>query len=293
MTGSALYEGSTRHRRFVPAVHEFRFRLFLVLLDHDELRADPTLIRPKGALGRSLWPALRFERTDYLDGDAETDLGDAVRELVADRTGIAPVGRILTLTQVRTNGYVFNPITVHYCMAPEPTDDGEPRIDVAVLEVTNTPWNERTWYVVDARVGARSIPERGVSTAGTDERGRIRSEFPKTLHVSPFMAMDMTYRFTATPPTERLWLRLENLEVHGTGINKVFDADLSLVRSDLATDNIRSEVRRHPFQTFRVWLAIHGHALRLMVKRVPFVPHPDRSRSRSRSASRPDDQARP
>jgi DUF1365 family protein len=291
VTGSALYEGSTRHRRFVPTLHEFRFRLFLVLLDHDELRADPTLIRPKGALGRSFWPALRFERTDYLDGDGETDLGDAVRDLVTDRTGVVPAGRILTLTQMRTNGYVFNPITVHYCLSPESADDGSPRIDVAVLEVTNTPWNERTWYVVDARVGAGSIPERSVSVAATDERGRIRSEFPKTLHVSPFMAMDMTYRFTATPPDDRLWLRLENLDMRHDHVEKIFDADLSLVRSGLATDNIRSQVRRHPFQTIRVWLAIHTHALRLMVKRVPFVPHPDRSRSGT--ASRPHDQDLP
>ena len=64
-----------------------------------------------------------------------------------------PLGPVRTLTQVRTWGYLFNPITV---------TTGGPRgrarraapPDVVVLEVTNTPWKERHWYVVEARPGA-------------------------------------------------------------------------------------------------------------------------------------------
>lgn len=277
MTGSALYKGSTRHRRFVPTTHEFRFRLYLVLLDHDDLAADPAMVKPGGILGGSLWPALRFARADYLDGNITTPLGDAIRDLVTDRTGIQPTGRILTLSQVRSNGYVFNPITVHYCLRPETETDDSPQIDVVVLEVTNTPWKERVWYVVDARAGAIADPEHGVSVAEVDDRGRIRSEFPKRLHVSPFMEMDMTYRFTATPPGDRLWLRLENLKITGDHVDKVFDADLSLFRSPLTIGTLRSAATRHPFQTLRVWAAIHTNALRLRSKRIPFVRHPDRT----------------
>lgn len=277
MTGSALYKGSTRHRRFVPTTHEFRFRLYLVLLDHDDLAADPAMVKPGGILGGSLWPALRFARADYLDGNITTPLGDAIRDLVTDRTGIQPTGRILTLSQVRSNGYVFNPITVHYCLSPETETDDSPQIDIVVLEVTNTPWKERVWYVVDARAGAIADPEHGVSVAEVDDRGRIRSEFPKRLHVSPFMEMDMTYRFTATPPGDRLWLRLENLKITEDHADKVFDADLSLFRSPLTIGTLRSTATRHPFQTLRVWAAIHTNAFRLRSKRIPFVRHPDRT----------------
>jgi len=277
VTGSALYEGSTRHRRFGPAPHEFSFHLYLVLLDHDDVAGDPAMIEPGGILGGSLWPALRFTRADYLDGDTTTLLGDAVRNLVTERTGVPPTGRILTLTQVRSNGYVFNPITVHYCLSPETGTDRSPRIDVVVLEVTNTPWRERVWYTVDARPGAVSDPQHGVSVAEVDDRGRIRSEFPKLLHVSPFMEIDMTYRFTATPPSDRLWLRLENLKIDGDLVDKVFDADLSLLRSPLDVGTLRSAAIRHPFQTLRVWSAIHTNALRLRAKRIPFVRHPDRT----------------
>ena len=205
-------------------------------------------------------------------------LGDAIRHLVEVRTGRAPNGRVLTLTQLRVNGYVFNPITVHYCLAAKSESDGAERIDVVVLEVTNTPWKERHWYVIDARPGAVADRDRSVSVGVTDERGRVRSEFAKALHVSPFLQMESTYRFTAMPPDDRLWFRLESIESHDGEDVKVFDADLSLKRLPLTAQTLRTQVRRHPLQTFRVWLSIHLNAVRLALKRVPFVRHPNRGR---------------
>ena len=37
MSASAVYEGSVRHRRFEPIEHSFRYPLFLMYLDLDEL----------------------------------------------------------------------------------------------------------------------------------------------------------------------------------------------------------------------------------------------------------------
>ncbi len=189
MTANSLFEGVTRHRRFLPAAHEFRFSLFLFLLEHEDSGSDGATFESIRALGGSIWPAIRFERSDYLDGDTSMPLGDAIRHLVEVRTGHAPNGRVLTLTQLRANGYVFNPITVHYCLAAGTQPDGSERIDVVVLEVTNTPWKERHWYVIDARLGAVADHDQSVSVAVTDERGRIRSEFAKSMHVSPFLQM--------------------------------------------------------------------------------------------------------
>jgi DUF1365 family protein len=262
----------------VPSAHEFRFPLFLFLLEHEDSGSDGATSESIRALGGSIWPAIRFNRSDYLDGNRSIPLGDAIRHLVEARTGHAPNGRVLTLTQLRANGYVFNPITVHYCLAAESESDGAERIDVVVLEVTNTPWKERHWYVIDARTGAVADHDQSVSVAVTDERGRVRSEFAKALHVSPFLQMESTYRFTAVPPDDRLWFRLESIESHDGEDVKVFDADLSLKRLPLTAQSLRAQVLRHPFQTFRVWLGIHLNAVRLALKRVPFVRHPNRGR---------------
>ena len=46
------------------------------------------------------------------------------------------------LTHLRYLGYIFNPISVYYCYGK---GDDTPRC--YVLEVSNTPWNERVCYV--------------------------------------------------------------------------------------------------------------------------------------------------
>ena len=184
---------------------------------------------------------------DYLDG-TDRPLRDALGDIVEGELHRRPAGRIRMLTHLRTWGWLFNPITVYWCDA----DDGTP--DIVVLEVTNTPWGERTWYVVEA--------ERGSG------RGAV---FPKALHVSPFLAMDLDYRFSSTAPTEEagspLTVRLEVLD-HG---RKVFDADLSLRRRDLTTRSALGVLVRHPAQTMRISAAIHWQALRLWAERVPVV----------------------
>ena len=82
------------------------------------------------------------------------------------------------LTHLRTWGWLFNPITVYWCFEPDGVTP-----DVVVLEVTNTPWKERDWYVVPA--------EQVVG------RGAV---FPKTLHVSPFLDQALDYRFSFDAP---------------------------------------------------------------------------------------------
>ena len=60
---SCIYEGQVRHTRTRPALHRFRYRMFMMYLDLDEL---PDLFK-----GRLFWsvrrPALaRFRRSNHL-----------------------------------------------------------------------------------------------------------------------------------------------------------------------------------------------------------------------------------
>ena len=304
MSDGALYVGTTVHERRAPTRHVVRQDLYLLLLDADAVDRPDGPTRPGGPLGPEWWWPAHYRRTDVLDGDPATPLGDAVRDLVEVRTGVRPQGPVRTLTQVRTEGYVFNPLTVHYCLSPgiEGADAPDaPPPEGVVLEVTNTPWTERHCYVVDARPGAAERTERAgcsgwsgsgpVAVGTVDERGRLRAEVPKALHVSPFMGMDQTYRLTCSPPGPRLWLRLETFErVDGEGhagadldgAAAVFRADLALRREPLTRQNLARRLLTPPFATYKVWLGIHAHAVALAATRVPFVPHPDRTRSSRR-----------
>jgi DUF1365 family protein len=240
---SALYEGRIRHRRFAVRNREFSHRIAMAYVDLDEL---PGLLG--GRLVRSRPGLLRFRRRDYF-GDPAVPLSDAVRALVAERSGRAPEGPIRMLTHLRTLGHCFNPVSFYYCFAA----DGE-TLEAVVAEVTNTPWGERHAYVL----GVRS------------EEGGVHERVDKVFHVSPFMAMDHEYELCLTPPGPHLGVEIVSRrdgEVH-------FDASLQLDRAPLDAPGLRRVLRRQPAPTLAVVARIYANAVRLKLKGAPYFGHP-------------------
>ena len=241
MTASCLYEGVVTHRRSEPAV-EFRHPLTLLYLDLDEL---PGLLG--GRLVRGGIGPLRFRRADYL-GDPRVPLADTVRATVAERLGDAPEGPVRLLTQVRSFGVCFNPVSFYYCFAA----DGE-RLEAVVAEVTNTPWGERHAYVIAG--------SGGPVAAGS---------FDKELHVSPFMGMDHAYECRATVPGDMLSVHIDS----SRSGRVAFGATLSMRRSELDRAAVVRTVARYPFASVRVLALIYAHALQLRLAGASVFPHP-------------------
>jgi len=157
--------------------------------------------------------------------------------------GLAPGGRVQLLTLPRILGYGFNPLSVYYCHA----DDG--RLSAILYEVSNT-FGGRHSYLMP--VGAAS--------------GRVRQAVGKAFHVSPFMDMDLTYRFEVDPP--------EGIEAETTRVSiTVDDADgpmlltgFSGLRSEITDANLRRAWLSHPLLTLKVIAGIHWEAIRLLLK---------------------------
>jgi DUF1365 family protein len=250
---SCLYEGSVRHRRTGAVRDEFRYPLFMAYLDLDEL---PDLFD-----GRWLWsargPALAwFRRSDFL-GDPDVPLGDAVRELVGERTGARPDGPIRLLTHLRCFGHCFNPVSFYYCF-----DAAGEHVVAVVAHVTNTPWGERHAYVM----GVSEVADRGTVTV-------MRERLEKRLHVSPLMGMDHTYDWRLTEPAEQLLVHIESQRANG---ERAFDATLSLRRREITRRSLRRALARYPLLTVRIVTRIYTHALRLKLRGATYFPHPRR-----------------
>ena len=58
------------------------------------------------------------------------------------------------------------------------------------------------------------------------------------------------------------------------GEKKLFDASLSLHRREITRPSLSSVLIRYPVMTGKVITMIYWQALRLILKRIPFVPHP-------------------
>lgn len=240
---SAIFEGTLRHRRFGPgAAHAFSYNVAMPLLDLSEIDWV-TGLHP---LWSSRPPApVWFRRADFL-GDPAVPLDEAARDLVEERSGRRPAGPIALLANLRTWGWLFNPISLYFC-----ADRDGATIEGLIAEVENTPWHERCSYVVGAP-------------------GRHR--FAKTMHVSPFLPMDVDYVLRYSAPAERLVVQFDVMRSD----ERLLSATLSLRRRALDRRTLGQLLWSYPALTHRVSAGIYAQAARLRPRGAPFHRHPAR-----------------
>ncbi|MFK7885317.1 MAG: DUF1365 domain-containing protein [Gammaproteobacteria bacterium] len=245
---SAIYDGQVAHRRHQPSTNEFRYRLYQLYVDLDEMDA---LFNRRGLFSTRPFSAARFRRDDHL-GPANEPLKESVRKLLGEH-GYELRGPVRLLTHFRFLGYASNPVSFYYCF-----DASGEVVERVIAEVTNTPWGEQHCYVLGE---------------GEAAAGNITFEFDKAFHVSPFMTMDTAYEWRFSEPGPAL--RVHNNTTRN-GV-KIFDATLNLTRRPLTRANLWRLWLRQPLMTFKVTALIYFQAARLWFKRVPFVSHPKKS----------------
>jgi uncharacterized protein len=245
---SCIYEGQVSHTRTAPVRHSFRYRLFMMYVDLDEL---PNLFRRRWFWSVSRPALARFRRERHL---GKGDLQTAVRDRVEAQTGVRPAGPIRLLSNFAYFGYWFNPVSFYYCFDA----DGE-TVQAIVVEVNNTPWGEQHSYaeLCDAQ-----------SPNSKNWRFAVR----KQMHVSPFMPMTVDYTWALSAPGESLHVFMAN-DVEG---QRTFRAVLELERKEISSLSLASVLLRYPLQTVTTLVAIHWQALRLWIKRCPIYEHPDK-----------------
>ncbi|MBI1197685.1 MAG: DUF1365 family protein [Phenylobacterium sp.] len=231
---SGLYPGLVTHTRTKPRRHALRYRIFMLLLDLDELAALDKGLK-LFSLGR--FNLVGFDPRRHGDGSA-TPLKQQVESQLA-AAGIAHGGPIRILAMPRILGMGFNPLTVYYCHR----EDGA--LSAILYEVNNT-FGERHSYLIPAEEAAPIV----------------RQACDKGFYVSPFMDMDLAYSFRLRPPADEVQVLVDVDDAEG----RVLAAGFVGERRELTDQALIRAWLGHPWMTVGVLAAIHWEALFIWMK---------------------------
>ena len=233
----AQYRVSVAHGRTERVQHAFRYSQSMWLIDLDDV---PRLPHGFGWLAS-------FEARDHL-GDPDRSLRANLDAYLASEGVELDGGRIVALTNARSLGYVFNPLTMYWCHGP--SRDGRPgELRAVVAEVHNT-HGERHCYVLHP---------------GADHRDTA----DKAFYVSPFFTVDGHYDIRCPEPGDAVDV---SITLHRDG-RPVFTARVAGKREN-AGRSVLAQALRRPLASHRVMALIRFEGLRLWFRRVPIVARP-------------------
>ncbi|WP_350653954.1 DUF1365 domain-containing protein [Pseudoalteromonas sp. D48-MNA-CIBAN-0056] len=243
---NAVYLGDVKHRRFAVKHHAFNYPLYMMWVDLNNIEALNGVHKQLGTTG---FKALKFKQSDYLKGLANTDNNPIVERAHAQLAALGVTEKfshVYMLGQLRCLGIYFSPVNFYFFGH----DDNQ--FSYMVAEVSNTPWNERHYYLVPLQK---------------------KVNFKKVFSVSPFMNLDMNYHWTVRQKQDNILIRIENKRDD----ELLFDASLRLQRQTLCTAQMSKLLKRFPAMTWSIFKGIYYQAFKLFVKKVPFLGHSGRS----------------
>ncbi len=240
MFTNSIALGTVWHKRFTPKTHEFSYKLNSWLIDIDNCS---TLGKFSSWVSNKSLNLYSFDESNYLR-DYQGNLAQKVRERLIELGGtLKGSEKIFLLGQLKNCGVYFSPLNLFLCFI-----DNECRYVLA--EVSNTPWNQRHYYLINMQ----------------EEKYVISKNF----HVSPFWSINQDYHWQFKITKDNLYFQIDNYQDK----QKVFSAgyQLSFIPfSDKKSNNYM--ILKQPFGVFKIVSAIYFEAVKLFLKRVPFIPY--------------------
>jgi uncharacterized protein len=236
--------GQVRHTRLRPARHAFAYPTYFLMLPLRSLARTPC-----NALAHNRAGWLSFYDRDHGDGRTPEQGGAlAWIDALLKSEGISDAsGEVWLHCYPRVLGYTFKPVSFWYCHSMGGA------LRAVVVEVNNT-FGERHVYLLDH-------PAYGVE-----------QQAAKVFHVSPFCAVEGSYRFRfmTTPLRNKTVARIDYDDAQGALINTSVSGTLE----PFTTSAQRKAVLRYGAMTLAVIARIHWQAFKLWKLRVPFFKKP-------------------
>ncbi len=237
--GDCIYVGHVMHLRLIPKRHKFRYKVFSLLLDIDNLDQTGSKF---AFLKIDRFGLISFFSKDHGPRD-NTSLRTWLDTLFDSRS-IVSAEKVFLLSFPRVLGFGFSPLSIYYCY-------NKNKLTNIVYEVKNT-FGDQVPYVLPV---------------GTIKNKLVRQKHQKEMYVSPFIEMDQTYEFTLAPLGERLSVKIQQSGKEGMTLI----AAQTGKAKPLSDWNLLLSFLTHPLMGLKVVVAIHWQALRLFVRGIKYI----------------------
>lgn len=241
------------HHRLAPKVHRFWYKIFMFYVDLDEL---DELNKRFWFISRNRFNVFSFWDKDHLEFPKDNPVKNkTIKENILTylRTnGIeeAEIGKIMLLTNFKTLGYQFNPVSFYFCF------DKKNQPLCAVIEIGNTFLEQKPFFLSKENFKNSTY--------------HLRS--PKYFYVSPFIAMDDAFDFNLEIPNEKLLIKIDDYDKEG---KRFFLSTLSGKEKKLSNAALVWYAIRFPFITLQVIGLIHWQAFKLWAKGLKYYKKSD------------------
>ena len=236
---SKIYTGKVIHKRFKPKEHYFKYNVFSLLIDLNELEEINKYIK--------FFSYNKFNIISFYDKDHGDRDGSSIKLWV--KKNLRNIGimtediSIKLLCYPRIFGYVFNPLSTYFIY------NKHSELISIFYEVKNT-FGEQHTYIFKAQ----------------DEK-TVQNKCKKKFYVSPFIEMDCEYHFKTLNPREQLSVVINQNDKDG----KLLFASQDGISKDLNNKNLTLSYLTHPLMTFKIIGAIHYEAFKLWAKRIKLI----------------------
>tara|TARA_B100000700_G_scaffold295529_1_gene358523 strand:+ start:775 stop:1548 length:774 start_codon:yes stop_codon:yes gene_type:complete len=239
LKNSKIYVGKVIHRRFKPKNHYFKYRVFSLLLDLDDLDEIDNKM--------AIFSYNKFNIISFYDKDHGARDGTLLKSWV--KNNLENIGinekeiKVKLLCYPRIFGYVFNPLSIFFIY------NKDDKIISIFYEVKNT-FGEQHTYIFKA-----------------NDAEIIRNSCTKKFHVSPFIEMECNYKFRVNKPSNNISVIIDQSDKDG----KLLFASQDGIVKNFSNKNLIISYILHPLMTFKVIVAIHYEAFKLWLKGIRFI----------------------
>ena len=236
------------HKRLIPKINKFNYRVSYLLFDISKISktCKPALI------SHNSFNLFSFYNRDHGLRD-DSNIENWIRNILKQKNLNSKVEKILLLTHPRILGYVFNPVSFWFCL------DKNEQLICTLCEVNNT-FGENHNYL---------IFNEDHSPLQKDQIFKTKKEF----HVSPFFTREGKYEFRFDFNYQKIFVAIDYLSDKG---EKKLLTSVKCKNFALNNRAVLKSFLQIPFVTFKVIFLIHFQAIKILLKKIKYIPKPSK-----------------